>query len=134
MQNVTEEIITMDDEELSECASFVQEDSLNSALENSDLVEDSSNYVQNDTSSNSIHNISVLENETENSQDGEVMRLEQQELDSILMPPPVVEKKTCLTPGQKLASLRPTAASLGITEVVEECMKEDETEEASKSR
>ena len=53
---------------------------------------------------------------TEDSADPDVEQLERAELDSLLMPPPPAVKRPGLLP-------RPSLASLGITDSIEECMK-----------
>lgn len=50
-------------------------------------------------------------------QDPDIEQLQQQELDSLLMPPPSLEESVAV------AIQRPTAASLGLKESIEECMK-----------
>ena len=55
--------------------------------------------------------------------DVEVQKLEKSELDSLLMPPPWVTEGVASTSTIQ----RPTAASLGLTYTVEECLKTGET-------
>ena len=67
----------------------------------------------------------MLQTKTDNAEhevgsgfDPDVEQLKNQELDSLLMPPPVESASEGPTLGP-----RPTAASLGLKESIEECMK-----------
>ena len=90
-------------------ASFIKKESLKDALGDSQTPGSNAKGV---TLSNGV------KVKGEESRDPDVEQLERQELDQLLMPPPCQEG---LGP-------RPTAASLGLTESIEECMKVTKSE------
>ena len=100
-------------------ASFIKSESLKDALSDTQRNQsdvDKENTALTDTPADAAVRLDVMPAELvkgEDLVDPDVEQLERQELDQLLMPPPACEG----------FGPRPTAASLGLTESIEECMK-----------